>query len=90
MSFIDDVKSKIFQLWKTTNKFLKMAIAENLRKNVFDLLYLGIFLRQSKLKLVVNGYAWNLFRLLDFEMKQAVMACFIAPKSFCWKIIRIL
>ena len=64
MSFIDDVtaiywkRAKFSYLEKQRiNLFLKMTIAENLRKNVFDLLYLGIFLRQSKLALVVNGYA---------------------------------
>ena len=89
MPFIDDVtaiyckRAKFSNLEKQRiNLFLKMTIAENLRKNVFDLLYLEIFLRQSKLMLVVNGYARNFFRLLDFEMKQAVMARFIAPKSF--------
>ena len=65
MSFIDDVtaiycikRAKFFNLEKQRiNLFVKMTLAENLRKNVFDLLYLGIFLRQSKLTLVVNGYA---------------------------------
>ena len=63
MSFIDDVtatyreRAKFSNLEKQRiNLYLKMTIAENLRKNVFDLLYVGIFLRQFKLTLVVNGY----------------------------------
>ena len=63
MSFIDDVtatyreRAKFSNLEKQRiNLCLKMTIAENLRKNVFDLLYVGIFLRQFKLTLVVNGY----------------------------------
>ena len=63
MSFIDDVtatyreRAKFSDLEKQRiNLYLKMTIAENLRKNVFDLLYVGIFLRQFKLTLVVNGY----------------------------------
>ena len=62
-SFIDDVtatyceRAKFSNLKKQgINLYLKMTIAENLRKNVFDLLYLGIFLRQFKLTLVVNEY----------------------------------
>ena len=63
MSFIDDVtatyreRAKFSNLEKQRiNLYLKMTIAENLRKNVFDLLYVGIFLRQFKLMVVVNGY----------------------------------
>ena len=63
MSFIDDVtatyreRAKFSNLEKQRiNLYLKMTIAENLRKNVFDLLYVGIFLRQFELTLVVNGY----------------------------------
>ena len=63
MSFIDDVtatyreRAKFSYLEKQRiNLYLKMTIAENLQKNVFDLLYVGIFLRQFKLTLVVNGY----------------------------------
>ena len=63
MSFIDDVtatyceRAKFSNLKKQRiNLYLKMTIAETLQKNVFDLLYLGIFLRHSKLTLVVNGY----------------------------------
>ena len=63
MSFIDDVtatyreRAKFSNLEKQRiNLYLKMTIAENVRKNVFDLLYVGIFLRQFKLTLVVNGY----------------------------------
>ena len=63
MSFIYDVtatyreRAKFSNLEKQRiNLYLKMTIAENLRKNVFDLLYVGIFLRQFKLTLVVNGY----------------------------------
>ena len=63
MSFIDDVtatyreRAKFSNLEKQRiNLYLKMTIAENLRKNVFDLLYVGVFLRQFKLTLVVNGY----------------------------------
>ena len=63
MSFIDDVtatyreRAKFSNIEKQRiNLYLKMTIAENLRKNVFDLLYVGIFLRQFKLTLVVNGY----------------------------------
>ena len=63
MSFIDDVtatyreRAKFSNLEKQRiNLYLKMTIAENLRKNVFDLLYVEIFLRQFKLTLVVNGY----------------------------------
>ena len=63
MSFIDDItatyreRAKFSNLDKQRiNLYLKMTIAENLRKNVFDLLYVGIFLRQFKLTLVVNGY----------------------------------
>ena len=63
MSFIDDVtatyrkRAKFSNLEKQRiNLYLNMTIAENLRKNVFDLLYVGIFLRQFKLTLVVKGY----------------------------------
>ena len=63
MSFIDDVTATYRERVKFSNLekqrinlYLKMTIAENLRKNAFDLLYVGIFLRQFKLTLVVNGY----------------------------------
>ena len=63
MSFINDLiatyceSAKFSNLEKQRiNLYLQMTITENLQKNVFDLHYLGIFLYQFKLTLVVNGY----------------------------------
>ena len=73
MSFIDDVTATYCEKAKFSNfekqrlsLYLKMTIAENLQKNVFDLPYLGIFLRQFKLTLVVNRLRIKVFLLIRF------------------------